>query len=350
MKTDVRGIVKYSNDMYGLKFPTKNIHEEALVMWTLKRLQNKGPEEITLNYDEIRDVAQFSPITSAADIEKFTNEFIDNTANMRVDMKIAARLGSDEYLRIALPLYNLAALSTDERVFRLSLNDQFLYLVNNVEKNFTALEYSDYFEKSTPSSKRLFTLLSRYKYLGTYEWRVDDLRSILDCAESYSVSQFYSVHIAPSIKELKKDFPGLKVEKIKVGRKIVKLKFTWDKKYQEEKKDTEILDHQVNKLMKEAEKITEGNKKVAKTRKTKDKLITKYISENIEKLKVPNDFDWQNTYIATPDEIRAKFEAVELLSFLNSRAEAHGMQKVHPLARENFSDEDWQAVLDSFQN
>ena len=303
-------LVKYDNDFYKINFQISNIHEETLLYWSLARLRESGEPKVSLTIDELKEAAGFSPDTRLPVMKEFIQNYLLHASQMRFhyDYELTKLKGF-------INLYSSGDFDEVSGTLTLALNSEFEYLVNKVTSNYTAYQYLDYYTKRTPVSKRLFTELSRLRDLGQLFMEVEELRTKLGIAESYTVTKFTTKFLDPAVEEVSADFPGLKYEKMKRGNKIKRFKFTWDKKFQKDKKEAEIIeatDARAKKTKKTAEAIGGDDKML-------DKRITFYIRANYDKLGVPADFDWRQEKIGTVDEFRSYYRANRLLSFMKKR-------------------------------
>ena len=73
----------------------------------------------------------------------------------------------------------------------------------------------------------MFKLLAQYNTTGIYNISIDDFRKKLDIPRSYRMTHINKSVLTPILTELPSYFKNLKLEKIKKGRNIDRLKFTF---------------------------------------------------------------------------------------------------------------------------
>lgn len=117
------------------------------------------------------------------------------------------------------------------------LNDEFLYLFDDFLKDYTVSDIKESVALSSSYTKCIYRVLRYLKRNNQPAWIIslEDFRAFMDLPKSYKIGNIDQRVLKPSIKELSKFFPNLKVEKIysaTVGRgrpSVLGLKFTFDK-------------------------------------------------------------------------------------------------------------------------
>ena len=97
------------------------------------------------------------------------------------------------------------------------------------KKSLVLLKEADIYNINGKYSKRLYTLLGQWKKSKKFEIKMDKFKEIMEIPESYKMSHINSKVLALSIKEIeeKTDIKNIRIEKIKNGRNIDKLIFTF---------------------------------------------------------------------------------------------------------------------------
>ena len=151
-------------------------------------------------------------------------------------------------------------------------NDRFSYILNNLVNRYTKFDLIDFVNLRSIYSKNMFKLLKQWETTAEKVFDIEELRTLLGIPEKYRMSEIDKFILKPVMNELPNYFKNLKCEKIKEGRKIIRLKFRW-------KKQSEIIDIQEIEI-KISEKLSKAIEKAKKNRFI-EKLFT---DENIEKL------------------------------------------------------------------
>lgn len=336
-------VMRLKNETANFSFKDKDIYSQSLLLWAMGKGNVLNNNKIIMSYNEILQASGLAESVRLFELETFIREFVQKAGTDIIEYK---GLNSHKVpVEVTIPLFKRIENypETEEVIFTINESMKELY---EFESGYYTLPSRTYYEKGTPYSKRLLLQLSKHRYLGQVNFATEELRYLLGVPESYNTGKIKTRILDKAVEELKADFPGLTFSEIRKRKTIVQYSFTWDKKSQYDKKDAEILDRdpELLKDVKKAEKPAES-KQLMEGSNPLDSRITKYIAENYGKLGVSENFDWKNSSLATAEEIRIKFQANELLSFLSKRSTAAPVRR-NPLARENFSDEDWQMMMD----
>ena len=113
-----------------------------------------------------------------------------------------------------------------------SVNPKFKYVLNDLTKNFTKFELSEYVSLNGRYSKLLYQHLKQYRKTGWWQVSLEDIRHELSIPDTYLNKHIMDKVIKPSIEVIKtcKGFADLKVEVIQSprrGRAVEGYKFTW---------------------------------------------------------------------------------------------------------------------------
>lgn len=121
------------------------------------------------------------------------------------------------------------------RKLRVRVNPEFLYLFNMLQQNFTAFGLVTLYQLKTKYSQRLFTCLMQYKKTGTLYLPIDEFRRVMDIPASYTHKKIGAKILSPAVEELGQHFKDFHMEKIRTGRTITALRFTFSGLVEEEK-------------------------------------------------------------------------------------------------------------------
>lgn len=124
-------------------------------------------------------------------------------------------------------------------------------------------------------SKNIFKLLKQWESKKEKLFSIEEFRNLLNVPSKYRMSEIDKFILKPMNTELPQYFPNLKLEKIKTGKKVTSLKFTWNGKAEKvaPKKIDDIID-----IIEISEEL---NKTIEKAKKNRfiEKLLT---IDNIE--------------------------------------------------------------------
>lgn len=221
-KNDGVSIVRYNNHLNTV--PLRGLSEGELNLFfsILFRVRDNGDSKIRLEYKDLRKLAN-----------------IKNRDNTRIQTQLDSMMMKliSTYFRIeddnGIKVFNIFSWyyipkKTKETHIDIQVSEHCLFLVNNLVEKFTQFELSQFVHLKSSYSKTIFRLLKQFDSTGWREIPINDFREILCVPMTYRMSEINSRILNPVLKELSPIFPELEVQKLKTGRTITSLRFTWD--------------------------------------------------------------------------------------------------------------------------
>lgn len=139
------------------------------------------------------------------------------------------RYEDDRYYRI-MTLFTYFEIDKDEQSLRVAVSEQFEYVLNQLELNFTYYKLDDFVDIKSTYAKTAYRLFKQWKTVGKVRYEIDGLKARFDTPKNYGISNIDSRVINPIMSELPAYFKNLKVEKIKSnsrGTPVTGYEFTW---------------------------------------------------------------------------------------------------------------------------
>lgn len=258
-------LVRYSNKLHNISLAGMTIKERSLFFAICYLLKEKGTNEIALTFEQLKELSKFS--SSSIKL------FID-TLRSTYKKLIALTFYQETEDRITeFVLFTKYDIDKRKKEVIIKLNEDYIYILNHLDNNYTEHEMLEYSSLKSDYSQLTYALLKKWETTKKVEISLENYRKLLEIPESYSTTNFNKRVLNQVLSELPEYFHGLKIEKLKTGKKVTDLKFTW--KY----KKTAILDAEVIEVQ-ISEKL---NKAIEKAKKNRfiEKLFT---DENVEKL------------------------------------------------------------------
>ena len=220
-------IVKYNNELN--MFPLKNFTEYDLnfFMAICAKMKELGEEVQVFEYEKMMELLDWDKSKS---IDVFHKDL------MRLGSKLrhvgGVLLTEDEDTFVSFNLFTHFKGCKEKRTFEVGINPQFKYILNDLSKNFTRFELSEYIKLDGKYSKLLYQNLKQYRKTGWWQVPVDDLRMIPSIPNGVPTRNIYTKLIMPSIDVIRlcKGFAELQVEVVRSnrrGRKVIAYKFSW---------------------------------------------------------------------------------------------------------------------------
>lgn len=221
LKTDkgFKVMIKYHNDMNVVAFKKFNQRELNIFFSICAFMKDKGDSTITFSYDEIKQMANLNVPT---------NQVFENLLESTYDKLLQLKIGYvNKDIVEKFILFTGYKINKTDKLVNITINTQYQYILNELSKNFTVFELQEFNSLASSYSKNMFRLLKQYKSTGFYKVSIEEFRRLLDIPESYNMSKISVKVIDPIEKELSNYFEGFRVEKLKVGRFIKFLEFSF---------------------------------------------------------------------------------------------------------------------------
>ena len=212
-------MLKYHNDMNLIAFKDFSQRELNIFFSLCLLMKEKGTGEITLSYDEIKNVIP-DRFESKAKFEKILESVYDKLLQLRLESRDKNKI--EKFI-----LFTSYKIHVNEKTVTINTNSDYSYILNNLSKNFTLFELQEFNELSSTYSKHMFRLLKQYRSTGFFRINVDEFKRLLDIPKSYTMKKIGVKVLGPIEKELVSYFNDFKINKIKSGRSITELEFTF---------------------------------------------------------------------------------------------------------------------------
>ena len=218
-------IVRYNNDLNEIKLRNFSSMDLDMLMLLCARMKNQKTTELVFSFAELKKSLDI--------VNKSDKDFLDILFRMNTKLNAITCNIRTETRGYHFTLFPTLIEDSEERTLRVSVNERFSFLLNEISKNFTRFELSEFVRLESKYAKNLYRLLKQYRKSGVYKVEAGKFRELMDCPESYSNKIFMRDCVNPAVKELSQGyFDNLKVEPIRGdgrGRPIVAYRFTFKK-------------------------------------------------------------------------------------------------------------------------
>ena len=220
----MKELVKYNNYLNSLSFKEFTAADFDLFFYLCSAMKDKGIEEMSFSMAEISECIGYQHKGTANEFAKMIDRMNKKLLSMLAHIETSTEL-------ISFVLFPTFRVNKQTGILTVRVNKDFQYLLNELTKNFTQFELAEFTELNSKYSKTLYRLLKQFRSTGEYFVKVEELRELLGCPESYPNKYVMRDVIAPSVKELQKDFPTLACEPIRArtkGRPVTGYHFTFE--------------------------------------------------------------------------------------------------------------------------
>lgn len=261
----MKDIVKYHNQMNEVNFNGYSEKELNMFFSLVFLAKEKGQTKLTIPFSELKELA---------DGDKNRDRFIKNLINVNKKLvKLNHQIEVNNVIHI-FSLFNTFSIDKDNNELIVQVNEIFSYMLNDLIGNFTKFDLIEFVSLKSSYSKNTFKLLKQWETTRQKIFKVEEFRELLGVPKGYTSTNFNERVLKPILEELPQYFPNLKLEKIKTGKKVTDLKFSWSGKQREilNIKEAEIVELEISEQL---------NKAIEKAKKNRfiEKLLT---LDNIE--------------------------------------------------------------------
>lgn len=219
-------IVKYHNDMNKISFTGFNEKELNLFFSLVFLAKEKGTNELTIPFSQLKMLSE--------DTDRNRDRFIRTLNNVNKKLIALHHQIKVDDITYTFSLFNVFGVNEKDNVLTVEVNKIFSYILNDLIGNFTKFELENFVSLKSTYSKNLFKVLKQWENKKKKEFSLDEFKALLGITGKYEKMSALDTYVLGQLrKELPEFFPNLKIEKIKTGRAVTSLKFTWGQKHQD---------------------------------------------------------------------------------------------------------------------
>ncbi|MGH2083537.1 RepB family plasmid replication initiator protein [Aerococcus urinaeequi] len=218
----VNEVVKYHNDLNTVSMRNWSAEEMNFFFSIISKVKDNGTEQLEFNTDELKELAQFA--------DKHRQRWVDtmtNTADKISQLTYVER--TTERISI-MTLFQRFDIYPDDQRMTVQVSPNFDYIVNRISVGFTTYELAEFTQIKSTYAKSMYRLLKQWRTVGRKEFKIEDLKRLLDMPEYYGPSHIDKNVLTPIKKELPTYFANLKIKKVKAntqGTPVTGYVFTW---------------------------------------------------------------------------------------------------------------------------
>ena len=241
-------LVTVVNDFIDLPLKNFTPSEMNLLTTFLAKCKNKRSNLVEMDFNEIREISKYTSRNNKNLIMD-----IANTNNKLQTLKFAIQ--TEEGTLKQLVLFPTFEIDPNKKTLSIKVNEDFMYILNDLEFEFTSYEAGIHNSLSSKFSKQAFKQLRRFKTTGKWLITQEKFKELLDIPPKYRQTDIDNRVLKPIMEELSPYFSDLEVEKTyksaNRGRPSVSgYQFTWtpSKQIAENAEVVEVKDVEVEEL------------------------------------------------------------------------------------------------------
>lgn len=213
--------VKYHNDMNKVALAGFNEKELNLFFSLIYLTKDKKSTLITIPFSELKELSENE--------DRNKDRFIKSLHNINKKLASLSYQIESEELLCTFSLFNTFLINKKEKTLSVEVNSMFAYLLNDLIGNFTKFELENFVKLKSIYSKNLFKLLKQWESIKEKVFTIEEFKEVLAIPKSYRMSEIDKVVLGAVRRDLPQFFPNLVIEKIKTGRIVTSIKFSWSK-------------------------------------------------------------------------------------------------------------------------
>lgn len=242
-------IIKYHNDVNNLRLG-KFTDKETDIFFSIMFKSMNTIGNVVIDFSELKNLIEG---------HRSEQRLINNVRRLNLKLKtLVDEVRDKDGNYIAFSLFGDITTKPKERIIEIKIDDRFRNLINNLMGKFTEFDLKDLISLKSVYSKILFRLLKQWETKKEREIQINEFRELLAIPPKYRLSEIDKFVLTPIMLELPKYFPNLKLEKIKTGKRVTSLKFTWSRKIEKIKTDDVIdiitISNELNQVIEKTKK------------------------------------------------------------------------------------------------
>lgn len=258
--------LKTHKEFHGIQLQNFSVKHRSMILALCYKLMDQESNLLEFDVKEIARISNYKPLKAGDNIYVHLENIYDELKSLTI--KVDKTNGIKKFV-----LFTTFETFEDTGMVHIAINKDYRYMLNKVTEPFTLQNLVEYSNLKSGYSQLTYSLLKEWEGNKFIKLTIDEFRDKLGVPEKYGTSDFNKRVLAPVMEELSKFFPNLKLEKIKTGRKVTDLKFTWS----ERKKEITMIDS-----IPETKEIIISQKmdKIIKEIKNKNYFMKKFLTKN----------------------------------------------------------------------
>lgn len=209
MKLD---IVKYSNWLNNITFTGFGQTDYNLFMVLCAAMKDKGTNEYTFSFTEIREKAGLEGSLSNSRMITALDSMTDKM------QRVVCKIRTDTEI-VKFVLFPTFRIDGENGLLTVAVNKDFQFVLNGLAGQFTMFELQEFVKLDSKYAKTLYRLLKQFRTTGDLTIKVEDFRNKLDIPKSYPKRNIKPQIIDPTIRALKESFPDLECTPLKASKR-----------------------------------------------------------------------------------------------------------------------------------
>lgn len=216
----MKELVNYNNEINKVALKNFNSKELDLLMAICSKMKDEELKEVSFDFEYLRRLVNY-------DIYSTTDKFYSDLKNTYNKLLKCVFGWENEKEIVMFVLFTRYKIDKDKKTVNIAVNEDFYWVLNELTQKFTKFELSEFISLKSTYSKECYRRLKQYRNTGMWIVEIDEFRRLLDIPNSYKSGNIDQRVLKPILNELSPIFKNFRIEKIKKGKVIVLLKFSF---------------------------------------------------------------------------------------------------------------------------
>lgn len=225
-------VVKYHNDLNTVPMRKWTREQMNFFFAIIAKLRDESTREVEFDKYGLAELARYT-ITHNERFEDTMEKLVKNISQIHY---IERTNNSLELMNLFSRFRVEWADDLSEMSVKVKVTEEFEYVVNQLNVEFTAYELEEFTQIKSTYAKTMYRLLKQWRTVGKKEYSIADFKRLLDTPDYYGPSEIDKNILKPILKELPQFFAGLKVKKIKSNKRGTPV-IAYEFSFQKEKSD-----------------------------------------------------------------------------------------------------------------
>ena len=198
-------IVKYNNDFNNQALRNFTAEELNLLITLFHKLKEKGTNILEYSFYELKKLIRLEKNMT-------TKEFVNTIMNVNKKLLSLNYTYRENNTIVQMTIFKTFKIKIDEQILMISLNEDFRFLLNDFNKEWTRFELKEFVTLKSSYTKEFYRRMKQFKNTGFWRCSLDEFRYLMDIPESYKVVNIDTRVLKPIMRELGEKY-NLKIEK-----------------------------------------------------------------------------------------------------------------------------------------
>ena len=198
-------IVKYNNDFNNQALRNFSSEELNLLVTFFHKLKEKGTDVIEYSFYELKKLIMLEKNMT---VKEFTNTIM-NVNKKLLSLNYTYR---ENNTIVQMAIFKTFKINLDEQILMISLNEDFRFLLNDFNKEWTRFELEEFVNLKSSYVKEFYRRMKQFRKTGFWRCSIYEFRYLMDIPENYKITNIDTRVLKPIMRELGEKY-NLKIEK-----------------------------------------------------------------------------------------------------------------------------------------